>query len=50
MPRRAQIKKRELLPDSKYGSLLISLLNNKIMYCGKKSVAEKIYYFAMEVI
>jgi ribosomal protein S7 len=50
MPRRAQIKKRELLPDSKYGSLLISLLINKIMYGGKKSVAEKIVYGAMDVI
>jgi len=50
MPRRAQIKKRELLPDAKYGSLLIGLLVNKIMYGGKKSVAEKIVYGAMDII
>ena len=37
MPRRSQIKKRELLPDARYDSLLISLLINKIMYGGKKA-------------
>ncbi len=50
MPRRSQIKKRELLPDAKYGSLLIALLINKMMYGGKKSVAEKVIYGAMDII
>jgi len=50
MPRRAQIKKRHLLPDAKYGSLLVALLINKIMYGGKKSVAERVVYGAMDIL
>ncbi len=50
MPRRTQVKKRELLPDARYGSLLVSLLINKVMYGGKKSVAERIVYGAMDII
>jgi len=50
MPRRAQVKKRQLLPDAKYGSLLVALLINKIMYGGKKSVAEKVVYGAMDIL
>jgi len=50
MPRRAQIKKRQLLPDAKYGSLLIALLINKIMYGGKKSIAERVVYGAMDIL
>ncbi|MBN1369304.1 MAG: 30S ribosomal protein S7 [Dehalococcoidaceae bacterium] len=50
MPRRAQIKKRQLLPDAKYGSLLVALLINKLMYGGKKSVAEKVVYGAMDIL
>lgn len=50
MPRRSQVKKRELLPDAKYGSLLISRLINKIMYGGKKSISEKIVYGAMDIL
>ncbi len=50
MPRRSRIKKRELLPDAKYNSLLVALLINKIMYGGKKSVAEKVVYGALDII
>jgi len=50
VPRRSQIRKRELLPDAKYGSLLISRLINKIMYGGKKSISEKIVYGAMDIL
>ncbi len=50
MPRRSQIRKRELLPDAKYGSLLVALLINKMMYGGKKSIAEKVIYNAMDII
>jgi small subunit ribosomal protein S7 len=50
MPRRSQIKKRELLPDAKYSSLLVALLVNKMMYGGKKSVAEKVVYGALDII
>ncbi len=50
MSRRAQTKKRELAPDAKFSSLLVSRLINKMMYGGKKSVAEKVVYGAMEMI
>jgi len=50
MPRRAQAIKREISPDAKYQSVLVSRLINKIMKCGKKSTAESIVYGALEVI
>ncbi len=50
MPRRAQAIKREISPDAKYQSVLVSRLINKIMKCGKKSTAESIVYGALEVM
>ncbi len=50
MPRKAVVKKREIPPDSVYGSVLISKFINQIMYQGKKSVAESIFYGAMDII
>jgi small subunit ribosomal protein S7 len=45
-----KFKKREITPDSNYDSVLISRFINKIMKGGKKSVAQKIIYQAMEII
>ena len=50
MPRRGNIKTREIQPDAKYNSLLAARLINKIMLGGKKSTAESIVYGAMEII
>ena len=50
MPRRAEIQVRELEPDPVYSSLLVTQVINKVMTRGKKSVAEKIVYDALEVI
>ncbi len=50
MPRRREIPKREVLPDSVYHSELVSRFINKVMERGKKSVAERIFYGAMNVI
>jgi len=50
MARRGQIVKRVLAPDIKYNSLLVAQLINKIMKCGKKSVAEGIMYDALDII
>jgi small subunit ribosomal protein S7 len=50
MPRKAVVKKREIPPDSVYGSVLISKFINQIMYQGKKSVAESIFYGAMDIV
>ncbi len=41
-------RKRILLPDHKYNSVTVSKLINSIMYDGKKSIAEKIVYDAIE--
>lgn len=41
-------KRREQKPDKKYGSLIVSRLINKVMQDGKKSIAEKIVYSALE--
>ncbi len=50
MPRKRVVIKRELLPDAKYNSKLVSKFVNTLMKQGKKSVAEKICYDALEII
>jgi small subunit ribosomal protein S7 len=50
MPRRRVAKKREILPDPKYHSKLLSKFINVIMKDGKKSLAEKICYGAFDII
>ena len=50
MPRRAQAIKREISPDAKYQSVIVSRLINRVMTCGKKSTAERIVYSALEVL
>ncbi|HHO81713.1 MAG TPA: 30S ribosomal protein S7 [Halothiobacillus sp.] len=50
MPRRREVPKREILPDPKFGSVTVAKFVNMIMKRGKKSVAEKILYGAMEQI
>ena len=50
MPRRAEVPKREVLPDPVYNSQLVSKFVNAIMLDGKKSVAERILYDALEII
>ncbi len=50
MPRRREIPKREVLPDPKYASQDVSKFINVLMTGGKKSVAERIIYGALEQI
>jgi small subunit ribosomal protein S7 len=50
MARRRVPQKREILPDPKYGSVVLSKFINSVMRDGKKSVAEHIVYDALEVI
>ncbi len=50
MPRRREVPKREVLPDSVYNSELVTKFVNKVMERGKKSTAEGIFYSAMELI
>jgi len=49
MPRRKRIVKREVLPDPKFGSVLATKFINGLMHGGKRSVAERIFYSAIEI-
>ena len=50
MSRRHAAEKREIIPDPKFGNVVVSKFMNAIMYDGKKSVAEKIVYDALDSI
>ena len=50
MSRKGSTPQRTVLPDPKHGSETIARFINMVMYSGKKSVAEKIVYGAMDVI
>ena len=50
MSRRRRPEKREILPDPKFGDLVLSKFMNSVMFDGKKSVAEGIIYSALETI
>ncbi len=50
MSRRHRAEKREILPDPKFGDLVLSKFMNNIMLDGKKSVAERIVYGALEIL
>ena len=50
MPRRAGVPKRDVLPDPKYNSKVVTKLINQVMYDGKKSIAEGIVYGAFDIV
>src|SRR5215208_7123991 len=50
MARRRVAERREILPDPIYNSTLVTKFINGMMWAGKKSVAEEIFYGAMEKI
>ncbi|HEY8578877.1 MAG TPA: 30S ribosomal protein S7 [Beijerinckiaceae bacterium] len=50
MSRRHSAEKREVIPDAKYGDVIVAKFMNSIMYEGKKSVAEAIVYGAFDQI
>ncbi|MBT7225479.1 MAG: 30S ribosomal protein S7 [Gammaproteobacteria bacterium] len=50
MPRRRVVAKREILPDPKFGSLTLAKFMNHVMVDGKKSVAERIVYGALDTV
>lgn len=50
MPRRREVPKREILPDPKFGSVDLAKFMNIIMLSGKKAVAERIVYGALDQI
>lgn len=50
MPRRRVAAKREILPDPKFKSQILAKFINHVMESGKKSVAERIVYGALEIV
>lgn len=50
MPRRKKVQKRQVLPDPVYHSGIVTKFINGLMRRGKRSVAEKIFYYAMDII
>lgn len=50
MPRRREVPKREILPDPKHHSELLAKFINVLMISGKKSIAEKVIYGALDLL
>lgn len=50
MPRRREVPRRQILPDPKFGSELLTKFINMMMEDGKKSVAERILYTALDQV
>lgn len=50
MARRREAEKREVLPDPIYRDVLVTKFINSLMYSGKKSVAEGIFYSTIDLI
>lgn len=50
MPRKGPAPRRVIPPDPVYNDVLVQRFINRLMVCGKKSVAEKIFYRAMEIV
>ena len=48
--RKSRAKKRILLPDPKFGSVLVTRFVNNLMYDGKKSTSFKLFYDALDLI
>jgi small subunit ribosomal protein S7 len=48
--RKRKAPKRHILPDPKYKSVLVTKFVNNLMFGGKKAVAEKIFYDAIDII
>ena len=50
MSRRHSAERREIIPDAKYGDVVLTKFMNSVMYEGKKSVAERIVYGAFDIV
>jgi small subunit ribosomal protein S7 len=49
MPRKGEVKRREVLPDPKYHDRLVTKFINNMMYDGKKSLGERTLYDALDL-
>ena len=50
MPRRRVAAKRDIIPDPKFNNVRLAKFMNHVMVSGKKSVAERIVYGALEIV
>ncbi|MCL6430286.1 MAG: 30S ribosomal protein S7 [Anaerolineae bacterium] len=50
MPRRGHVVRRVVEPDIRYGNVMVAQLINKVMRCGKKSLATRIVYDAFDLV
>jgi len=50
MPRRYRPQRRPVLPDIRYNSVMVGMFINRMMQRGKKSLARRIFYTAMDLI
>jgi len=50
MPRKGEVRRRDVLPDPKYHDRLVTKFINNMMYEGKKSLAERMFYDALDQI
>ncbi|MDE3228481.1 MAG: 30S ribosomal protein S7, partial [Chloroflexota bacterium] len=50
MPRRAKVQHRPVLPDPKYNNKNVTRLVGRLMWDGKRSLAERIVYQALELV
>jgi small subunit ribosomal protein S7 len=50
MPRKGEVKRREVLPDPKYNDRTVTKFVSSLMYDGKKSLAERLFYQALDLI
>ena len=50
MPRKGPVPRRDVLPDPIYNSKLVTRLINRLMYDGKRGVAQRILYNAFDII
>ncbi len=50
MPRRGNVPKRDIVPDPIYHSKIVTQFINKVMYSGKRGIAERAFYAAMDKV
>ena len=50
MPRKGEIRRREVLPDPKFHDRLVTKFMNTLMTGGKKSLAERVFYGSLDLI
>jgi small subunit ribosomal protein S7 len=50
MPRKGEVRRRDVLPDPKFHDRLVTKFVNAMMFGGKKSTAERIFYGALDIV